>query len=174
MNETIDRTVVLSNATDAQTKNMIEFIYKYEPIYIQRQISQCLAYIFPDTAIQWRLSYFNDIKMPLLTTKLMYKSDLSLADQMKRFRKVITLNSLTVDETFLKNATKNNTMHRKAIEIVQEAMASIMETEHDNSLREVNMDTFLQRCNYELMCNDPEFCAAMGIKVGDQDTGSDI
>lgn len=122
---------------------MIEFIYKYEPIFIQRQISQCLGYIFPDTAVQWRLSYFNDIKMPLLTTKLMYKQDIGLADNMKRFEKVITLNSLTTDETFIKNATKSNTMHRKAIEIVQEAMSSIMEAESDNALREVNMDTFL-------------------------------
>lgn len=30
---------------------MIEFIYKFEPIYIQRQISQAINYIFPDTTI---------------------------------------------------------------------------------------------------------------------------
>ena len=60
--------------------------------------------------MQWRLTWFNDIKMPLLTTLLMYKSDISLEENMKNFDKVITLNSLTAQELFLKNATKNNLM----------------------------------------------------------------
>ena len=60
--------------------------------------------------MQWRLTWFNDIKMPLLTTLLMYKSDISLEENMKNFDKVITLNSLTAQELFLKNATKNNMM----------------------------------------------------------------
>ena len=40
----------------------------------------------------------------------MYKSDISLEENMKNFDKVITLNSLTAQELFLKNATKNNMM----------------------------------------------------------------
>jgi hypothetical protein len=53
--------------------------------------------------------------MPLLTTLLMYRSEISLEENMKKFEKSLTLNSLTMDETFVKNAVKNGTMHRKAI-----------------------------------------------------------
>ena len=47
---------------------MVDFVNKYEPIYIQRQITQSLQNIFPDPTSQWRINYFNDVKMPLLTT----------------------------------------------------------------------------------------------------------
>ena len=39
MNETIKKTVEISLTSEALTKNMIDFIHKYEPIYVQRQIS---------------------------------------------------------------------------------------------------------------------------------------
>jgi len=56
--------------------------------------------------------------MPLLTTLLMYRSDVTLEENMKKFEKAITFKSLTIDETFVKNAVKNGTMHRKAVDIV--------------------------------------------------------
>ena len=39
MNETIKKTVETALTSEALTKNMIDFIHKYEPIYVQRQIS---------------------------------------------------------------------------------------------------------------------------------------
>jgi hypothetical protein len=45
----------------------------------------------------------------------------------------------------------------------------IMSSEGENRIREVNIDTFLQKCNYELVCSDPNFCLAMGIKSGNND-----
>ena len=95
INADIDTTVRTANESYSLTRNMIEFIHKYEPIYIQRQITQAIQNIFPDPNVQWRLTWFNDIKMPLLTTLLMYKSEVSLEENMKKFDKVITLNSLT-------------------------------------------------------------------------------
>lgn len=64
---------------------MIEFIHKYEPVYIQRQITQTLQNIMQDPNVLWRLQWFNDIKMPMLTTLLMYKSEISLEENMKKF-----------------------------------------------------------------------------------------
>ena len=87
---------------------MIEFIYKYEPIFIQRQISQTLLAVLEDPKLIWRLHWFNDIKMPLMTTLLMYKSDVDIAENMKKFETVIKLESLTSEEMFMKNATKSN------------------------------------------------------------------
>ena len=86
---------------------MVEFMYKYEPIYIQRQITQALNYVFPDSTIQWRLNWFNEIKVPILTTLLLYKSDISLEQNMEKFKAMIKLDSLTQDELYLKNAMKN-------------------------------------------------------------------
>ena len=48
--------------------------------------------------------------MPMLTTLLMYKSDVNLRENMDKFEKVIELKSLTSDELFMKNATKSNQM----------------------------------------------------------------
>jgi len=69
--------------------NMIEFIHKYEPIYIQRQISQTLNAVLEDPKLLWRLNWFNDVKMPMLTTLLMYKSEVNLKENMKKFQQVI-------------------------------------------------------------------------------------
>lgn len=97
-----------ANSADMQTKNMIDFIFKYDPIYIQRQITHTLQNVLEDPKLIWRLNWFNDIKMPLLTTLLMYKSDVSIEANMSKFEKIITLGSLTSEEMFIKNATKSN------------------------------------------------------------------
>ena len=81
--------------------------------------------------------------MPLLTTLLMFKSEISIEENMKKFERVVTLNSLTTDEMFMKNATKSNQMQMKAIEIVTDAMKKIMDAGDDNALREFNMDLFI-------------------------------
>ena len=79
----------------ANSDRMTEFIYKFEPIYIQRQITQALQYVFPDATVQWRLNWFNEVKMPVLTTMLLYRSELSLEENMEKFQAMIKLNSLT-------------------------------------------------------------------------------
>ena len=83
---------------------------------------------------------------------------------MEKFEKTIELKSLTSDELFMKNATKSNQMQQIAISIIQEAMKKIMDsTEQENILREVNTDTFILRCNQELMKKDPHFAASKGF-----------
>ena len=85
LREVVDKTTRTANSSESLTQNMIEFIHKYEPIYIQRQITQVLNYVLPDPTTQWRLSYLNDIKMPLLTTLLMYRSEVNIEENMKAF-----------------------------------------------------------------------------------------
>ena len=50
------------------------------------------------------------------------------------------MNSLSTDETFVKNALKDGNMHRKAIDIVQKAMRMLMEADPETSLREANIE----------------------------------
>ena len=123
--------------------------------------------MFPDSNVQWRLNWFNDIKMPLLTTLLLFKSDIDIGTNMQKMKKVVQLNSLTSDELYVKNAMKNSTLHQKAIDIIQEAMGKIMQTDKETNggIREVNIDQFLQRCNHELMNSDPNLAVQLGIKI---------
>ena len=124
---------------------MIEFIRKFEPIYIQRQITQALQYVFPDATIQWRLNWFNDVKMPLLTTMLLYKGDSDMEENMKNFAQMIKLDSLTQDEIYLRNAMKSKRTHEKAVEIIQDEMHKLIDQESmsDDPIRLANTDTYL-------------------------------
>lgn len=63
-----------------------------------------------DPKQNWRLSWFNDIKMPMLTSLLLQKADISIEENMKKFAKIIKLDSLTADELFMRNATKSHYM----------------------------------------------------------------
>ena len=47
-------------------------------------------------------------------------------------------------------------------------MKKIMDSESENSLREVNTDAFILRLNNELMMQDPAFAASMGITPGEK------
>ena len=58
----------------------------------------------------------------------MYKSEISLKDNMDKFEKTIELKSLTSDELFMKNAAKSNQMQQLAIGIIQDAMKKIMDS----------------------------------------------
>ena len=51
MNENLDRGLRTALMAESLTNNMIDFIHKYEPIYIQRQITQTLTNVFPDPNI---------------------------------------------------------------------------------------------------------------------------
>ena len=64
--------------------------------------------ILEDPKQLWRLHWFNDVKMPLMTTLLMYKSEVNIEENMKKFEKIIKLDSLTSEEMFMKNAVKSN------------------------------------------------------------------
>ena len=62
----------------------------------------------------------------------------------------------------MKNATKSNLMQMKAIEIVLNAMRSIMDN-GTNAIRECNTDMFLSQLNKTLIYYDPEFAHDKGI-----------
>ena len=98
--------------------------------------------------------------MPILTTLLLYKENDSLQENMAKFKEMIKLDSLTQSELYVKNAMKSQEMHQKGIEIISNAMSTIMQTqqmaheakikegeEGNNPLREINVDSFMQRLN---------------------------
>ena len=82
--------------------------------------------IFPDPTTQWRINYFNDIKMPLLTTHLMYNHSIDLEANMRHFVKVLELKSLTSDEVYIKNCMKKTELHEKGVALITEAIQTIV------------------------------------------------
>ena len=66
----------------------------------------------------------------------------------------------------MKNSCKSNQMQQKAVEVIMSAMRQIMEADaHESSLRDINMDGFIQSLNGTLMCHDPAFAASKGINT---------
>ena len=112
--------------------------------------------MFPDASVQWRLNWFNEVKMPVLTTMLLHRAEISLEENMEKFAAMIKLNSLTQDELYVKNAMKSQEMHAAAVEIITETMNNLIAMDQpEKQLREMNMDVFLQKLNQELMLKDP-------------------
>lgn len=63
---------------------------KYMPIYIQRQLSEVLNYILPDKLSRWRLQWFNDLKIPLLTSLILIDNgDNSLDQRIETLHKLV-------------------------------------------------------------------------------------
>jgi len=118
--------------------------------------------------------------MPVLTTLLVHDAEISLEDNMEKFKTMIKLNSLTQSELYIKNAMKNQHMHTKAIEIISETMTKIISKKDgdnhaiDPMLRELNTDTFLQRLNQELLNSDPTIAIQLGIKLDAQNKGTPL
>lgn len=54
------------NQTMKDASAACNFMQKYSPIYVQRQITQTLSQVFPSKDVLWRLNWFNEVKMPLL------------------------------------------------------------------------------------------------------------
>lgn len=60
------------------------------PIYIQRQLSEVLNYILPDKLSRWRLQWFNDLKIPLLTSLILIDNgDNSLDQRIETLHKLV-------------------------------------------------------------------------------------
>ena len=164
------REVAMNAALSAE--RMTEFVYKFEPIYIQRTVTQALSYVFPDSTVQWRLNWFNEVKMPILTTILLHRAEISLEENMEKFKAMIQLNSLTQDELYIKNAMKSQEMHQAAVEIITETMNKLITDDANVQIREVNLDIFLQRLNQELMNRDPATAISLGLKCDKKEPGT--
>ena len=78
--------------------------------------------MFPDPKVQWRLNWFNEIKMPLLLSCLLYNGKIDLVENMEELRKTVKLSSLSVSEKFIKSAMKNKDIHDKSVSLVNAAI----------------------------------------------------
>ena len=40
------------------------------PLYVQRQITDFMEYLFTERHIKWRINWYNEIKLPMLTAPI--------------------------------------------------------------------------------------------------------
>lgn len=107
------------------------------PIYIQRQFSQCLEFVLPDRASKWRLRWFEEIKVPLLTSLLFIdeKGKANLQERVKSLNKLILehvvpslpdeCEAMTEEEAFIFIALKNKMLHMRGKLLVMNLMGQI-------------------------------------------------
>jgi len=107
--------------------------------------------VFPDQKTQWRLNWFNEIKMPMLTSILLQNVHDDINDRMEQIKNAISLDSLMTDEIFIKNAMKNNTLHKIAKELLSDKINEIIEEKSATPIREVDTATFMARMNDKLL-----------------------
>ena len=67
----LDRLAKDLQATTTAANTACNYMDKYSAIYVQRQISQTLNYILPQKDVNWRLNWFNEVKMPLLNSLIL-------------------------------------------------------------------------------------------------------
>lgn len=86
---------------------------KYNAIYVQRQITQTLNFVLQQKDALWRLNWYNEVKIPLLSALILFDSGenhlQTKIDQMNDFAKKNPDNSMNIiqddalldDEDFL-------------------------------------------------------------------------
>ena len=85
---------------------------KYLPLYVQRQLTDFLEYLFTERAIRWRINWYNEIKIPMLTSAIMFDNGKqSLLDRIEELQNLVVNNiipalpgtnkAMTVEEEFV-------------------------------------------------------------------------
>lgn len=47
------------------------YVEKYVPMHLQRSITHILAFVFPGRDTAWRLNWYNELRMPILSAALL-------------------------------------------------------------------------------------------------------
>lgn len=112
------------------------YMEKYMPLTIQRQISEFVEYVMPSRETRWRVNWYNEIKIPMLTSAIMYDSGRqSLQRRVEMLDKIVTENmipalpkdthAMTPEEEFTIIAVKNRQIHAKAKLLIMQMLNQI-------------------------------------------------
>ncbi len=122
------------NQNDA--KACANYLEKYMPLYIQRQMTDFLEYVFPDRQVKWRINWYNEIKVPMFTAAVLTDTGVqSLEERIDLLHGIITNHILpslpddpkvrTPEEEFVFASLRNRVMHSKAKLIIMQLIGQI-------------------------------------------------
>jgi hypothetical protein len=61
------------------------------PLYMQRQITEFMEYLHPERAMRWRINWYNEVKIPMLTAAILFDSGQdSLNSRTDYLHKIVT------------------------------------------------------------------------------------
>lgn len=66
------KTTELNDICINDVKTCSNYMEKYMPLYLQRQVSDFLEYIFIDRQTRWRINWYNEVKIPMLTAAILF------------------------------------------------------------------------------------------------------
>ena len=89
------------------------YVEKYLPLHLQRQLTQVLAFVFPGRDTAWRLNWFNELRMPMLSAALLTDEGRhNLSTKMKEMIALLSQNPTTIMEI---NSEDNNSQSKEEL-----------------------------------------------------------
>ena len=73
--------------SDVETTS--NFVEKYLPMHLQRSLTHVLAFVFPGRDTAWRLNWYNELRMPMLSAALL--TDEGKHNLKKKMQELVTL-----------------------------------------------------------------------------------
>lgn len=56
----------------SKTLSCCNYMEKYIPLYILRQMTEFLEYLHTDRPMRWRINWYNEVKVPMLTSAILF------------------------------------------------------------------------------------------------------
>lgn len=159
------------------------------PIYVQRQFSECLTYVLPDRISRWRLNWFNELKIPLLTAPILLDNgNHSLDERMRMLNQLVTENivptlpeqspTVTPEELFLCTGIRNRRLHAKAKMYIMEMINVIKDPKKRLTGNKFRIDpaTVTTEQVFSALCenlaqDDPEIAGRILVRYKNKERG---
>ena len=112
------------------------YMEKYMPLYLQRSMSDFLEYIHTDRAVRWRIGWYNEIKVPMLTAAILFDNGSeSINERIAGLEKLVRENilpslpqessAMTEEEMFVLASLRNRQIHARAKLLIMQMLNQI-------------------------------------------------
>ena len=129
------------------------------PIYVQRSLTHCLGFVFPNRDILWRLNWYNEVKMPLMTASILldegsHALDTKMAEMLEIIEKDPTSilkqempedmvhskkkDPLLKEESLLTQSVFSAKLHSKAKMIIHQQIKDVSERKYEAGEGKIN------------------------------------
>ena len=109
------------------------------PLYLQRSMTDFMEYVHTDRAVRWRINWFNEIRVPMLTAAILFDNGSESIDQRIAYlQKLVRENilptlpheskAMTNEEIFVLASLRNRKIHARAKLLIMQMLNQIKST----------------------------------------------
>ena len=109
------------------------------PLYLQRSMSDFMEYVHTDRAVRWRINWFNEIRVPMLTAAILFDNGSESIDQrIAHLQKLVHDNilpslpheskAMTHEEMFVQASLRNRKIHARAKLLIMQMLNQVKNT----------------------------------------------